>query len=100
MKAKFFLVWIAVGIFAWMFFFQGAQEASSSPLMRITVTPSATTARSATLPPPITRTGQPLIPVTGAPGSAASVDLLVTGGLVLLVLGVVGLAWPARRAAK
>lgn len=104
MKTRLILVWAALMVFGWVFLFQGTQTAQSSPLLRITLTPpptrQVTPTTPATLPPPATVTSQPLIPVTGSANPGGSVDFLIVGGLVLLVMGVVGLAWPARRTAR
>ena len=81
---------------AWFVLFQAAQPVSSSPAMRITVTPS----QPATLPPPPTITNPPLIPVTGSDKATGSADILIIGGVVLLVLGVAGLAWPSKKKAN
>ncbi len=104
MKSKSILILMGVLILAWVFLFQGTQTASSSPLLRITFTPSPTVTQTVptvtqpvpTLPPPPIITNPPLIPVTGTDKSA-NVDWLIVGGMGLLVLGVVGLAWPQKR---
>ncbi len=95
MKTKTIFAVVAVLALAWMILFQAAQPVSSAPSMRITVTPS----RVNTLPPPPTVTNPPLIPVTGTDKTGGQADLLIAGGLVLLLAGVVGLAWPAKRKA-
>jgi hypothetical protein len=97
MKSKSIMILMGVLILAWVFLFQGTQTASSSPLLRITFTPSPTVTQPVpTLPPPPIITNPPLIPVTGTDKSA-NVDWLIVGGVGLLVLGVVGLAWPQKR---
>lgn len=102
MKSK-SLVVLFCGLFLmWLFLFQGTQAVSSSPLLRITFTVSPTvtaTSPAATLPPPPVLTNPPLIPVTGTE-SAEKTDLLIVGGMVLLVVGVVGLAWPEKRRSR
>ena len=106
MKSKSIVLLLGGFILAWVFLFQGTQTASSSPLLRITFTPTATitstataTRPPATLPPPPVLTNPPLIPVTGSEGPE-NMDLLIAGGMLLLVLGVVGMAWPEKRKAK
>ena len=92
MKTKTIVILIGVLALAWVLLFQGTPSVSSSPLLRITVTPS----QPATLPPPPTITNPPLIPVTGT-DKGSGVELLIIGGAVLLVLGVIGLAMPEKR---
>ncbi len=103
MKAKSIILLLSGIFLVWFFLFQGAQPASSSPLLRITftpvpsLTPTATATRPpATLPPPPVLTNPPLIPVTGVE-SSQNMDWLIAGGMMLLVLGVVGMAWPEKR---
>ncbi len=106
MKSKSIVLLLGGFILVWVFLFQGTQPASSSPLLRITFTPSPTitstatvTRPPATLPPPPVLTNPPLIPVTGSEGPD-KMDLLIVGGMLLLVLGVVGMAWPERQKAR
>jgi len=99
MKMKTIFAVFTVLALAWMFLFQAAQPVSSSPAMRITVTPSLPPTLPPTLPPPPTVTNPPLIPVTGTDQTGGQADLLIVGGVGLLMLGVVGLAWPAKRKA-
>lgn len=75
MKTKTIVILIGVLALAWVLLFQGTPSASSSPLLRITVTPS----QPATLPPPPTITNPPLIPVTGS-DKGNGVELLIIGG--------------------
>jgi len=96
MKTKSIIISIFVLMLAWFLLFQAAQPVSSSPAMRITVTPSQPPTLPVTLPPPPTVTNPPLIPVTGSDKSG-SADLLIIGGLALLVIGVAGLAWPSKK---
>lgn len=97
MKTKSLAILIGMLLLAWLVFFQGTQMASSSPLLRITLTPPpATATKIITLPPPPTITNPPLIPVTGT-DKTANVDWLIVGGAALVLLGVVGLAWPQKR---
>lgn len=96
MKGKIFILAISVVLMGCFMMFQAPQSAVSSPIFRITMTPEVTPTLPATLPPPPIPTDPPLIPVTGV-GDGAGVDGLVIGGLVVLILGVVGLAWPAKK---
>lgn len=97
MKTKSVLILAGLLILAWVFLFQGAQTASSSPLLRITLTPSlAPTVTVVTLPPPPVPTNPPLIPVSGSDKSSDG-GWLIIGGVLLLTAGVVSLALPRKR---
>jgi len=96
MKTKTIVILIGVLALGWLFLFQGTPSVSSSPLTRITVTPSQPPTQPATLPPPPTITNPPLIPVTGS-DKGAGAEVLIIGGATLLVLGVIGLALPEKR---